>query len=245
MTLPFPQNSHLPMSRSKESPRCRRIWIRVQNRAIQVIHIVIRHTDPPPARHACIGQIDCQNDNDSTDSKSCIQASRGNIIEPHPPAPVLVSDVLVERKAHDTPGQIVERSSRWNLTTAAVDERCREVPERHFGKHAGKDVDQHRGKDTSEPEPLQVGVYASWREDALRTDQAPDDGGVEKDTPIGTIEFVGLVFGTDVCDCSTKGPLKYTHLDDTGPECCNSLGHEHRAWWNLHILSQFEVLREI
>ena len=186
------------MSRSKESPRCRRIWIRVQDRGVQVIHVIIRRTDAPPARHACICQIDRQNDNDSTDSKSCIQASRGDIIEAHPPAPVLVSDVLVEDIAHNAPGEIIERSGRWDVTTAAEDERCREVSEREFGKHAGKDVDQYRGKDTSEPEPLQIGVYASWREDALGTDQAPDDGGVEKDTPAGTIEFVGLVFRTNV-----------------------------------------------
>ena len=186
------------MGRSKESTSCRRIRIRVQDCAVQIVHVVIRRTDAPPARHARIGQVDRQDDNDSTDSKSCIQASRSDIIEPHPPAPVLVSDILVEGKAHDAPGEIVERSSRWNLTTTAENERCREVSEWYFGEHAGKDVDQYRGKDTSEPEPLQVGVYTSWGKDALGTDQAPDDGGVEKDTPVGTIELVGLVFRTDI-----------------------------------------------
>ena len=198
MTLPFPKNRHLPLSWSEESPRCRRIRIRVLDRGVQIIQIVIRRTDAPPARHACIGQVKCQNNDDSTDSKSCIQTSRGDIIEPHPPAPVLVSNVLVKGESHDAPGEIVERGSRWNLTTAAEDERCREVLEWEFRKHAGKDVDQYRGKDTREPEPLQVGVYASWREDALGTDQAPDDGGVEKDTPVGAVELVGLVFRTDV-----------------------------------------------
>ena len=161
MTPPFLKNRGLPLSRSEESPGRRRIRVRVHHGGVQVIHIIIRRTDAPPARHACICQVDSQNDNDSADSKSRVQASRGDIIEPHPPTTVLIPDVLVEGVTHYAPREIVERSSRWNLTTAAEDERCREISERHFGEHAGQDVDQYGGKDTSEPEPLQVGVYAS------------------------------------------------------------------------------------
>ena len=123
------------------------------------------------------------------------------------------------------------------MAAAAEDEGGGEVSERHFGEHAREEVDYDGGEDAGEPEPLQVGVDASGGEDALGTDQAPDDGGVEEDTAVGTVEFVGLVFGADVCDCAAKCPFEDADLDDAGPEGGDRLGHEHGSGGNFHVLA--------
>ena len=227
----------LPNRRTKEPARSVRVRIRNLHGRIQIIHIVIRDANPPPRRHARIRQIDRQDDDNGADSQSGIQPGRSDVVETHPPPSVLVPDVLVEDVAHDPPREVVERCSRRDLSTAAEDERSGEIAPRAAGKCTRERVKEDRSGHTGEPEILEVGVDGSGGEDALRTDETPDDGGVEKDPAVRAIELVGLVFGADVGNGAAESPLEDGDLDDAGPDGGDSLGHEHGTPWNLHVLA--------
>ena len=200
--------SSLPDRRSKEPARSAGIRIRHPNRRIQVIHVIIRHADPPPRRHGRIRKIDRQDNDNGADRQSGIQSRRSDVIKAHPPAPVLVPDVLVENVPHNAPREVVERRSGWDLATAAEDEGSGEIAERSAGEGASEGVEEDGGQCAGKPEVLEVGVDGSGGEDALWTDETPDDGSVEKDAAVGTVELVGLVLGTNICYGSTKSPLE-------------------------------------
>ena len=102
---------------------------------------------------------------------------------------------------------------------------------------ASEGIKDDRSGGASEPEILEVGVDGSRREDALRTDKTPDNGSVKKDTAVGAIELVGLVFGADVGNSSAESPFEDGDLDDAGPDGSDGLGHEHGTPWNLHVLA--------
>jgi len=92
---------------------------------------------------------------------------------------------------------------------------------------------------------LEVGVQASCRENTLRADHTPYNGGVEEHTTIGTIEFVGLVLGANICDSAAESPFKHCNLYDAGPKGGDCLCHEHGTRGDFHVLAQFEVLGEV
>lgn len=235
----------LPNRRTEEPPRSARIGIRHPNCRIQIIHIVVRDADPPPARHRRIRQIDRQDDNDRTNSQSGIQARGSDVVEAHPPAPVLVPDVFIEDEADDAPREVIERRSRWNFAAAAEDEGSGEVAERSSGESASEGVEEDGCQGTGHPEPLEVGVDGAGGEDALRADETPDDGSVEEDSTVGAVELVDLVLGADVRDGAAKCPFEDCDLDDTSPDSGNSLRHEHRPPWDLHILAELQVLNKV
>lgn len=192
---PFPL---LPHRRTKEPARSRRIRIGDLDRGIQIIHIIIRDTHPPPARHGRIGQIDRENDHNRTNRESGIHAGGGDVIKAHPPPSVLVPDVLIEDETHDAPREVIERGRRRDIARAAEDEGSREVSERCAGERTSEGVKEDRSRCACEPEILEVGVDGTGREDALGADETPDDGGVEEDAAVGAVEFVYLVLGADV-----------------------------------------------
>ena len=227
----------LPNRRTKEPPRSVRVRIRNPHGRIQIIHIVIRDTNPPPRRHTRIRQIHRQDDDNGANSQAGIQPRRGDVIETHPPPSVLVPNVLVENEPHDPPREVIDRCSRRDLSTAAEDERSGQIAPRAAGKRASERVKEDRSRRAGEPEILEVGVDGSGGEDALRADETPDDGSVEKDTAVGAIELVGLVFGADVGNGAAESPFEHGDLDDAGPESGDGLGHEHGTPWNLHVLA--------
>ena len=233
----FRSNTHSPHRRSEEPSRSSRVRIRNLDRGIQIIHIIIRDANPPPARHGRVGQIDCQNDDDGANSQPSIQARRRDVIKAHPPASVLVPDVFVEDVAHEAPSEIVERSSRRDVTAATEDEGSGEIAEIRAGKGASEEVEDDWCQCAGHPEPLEVGVDGARGEDALRTDETPDDGSVEEDATVGAIELVDLVLSANIRDGAAKGPFEDCNLDDASPESGDSLRHEHGTPWDLHVLA--------
>lgn len=193
-----PSNHSLPNRRSEEPSRGGRIRVRHPDRCIEIVHIVIRDTDTPPGRHSGICQIDRQDNDNRADGQARIQPGRRDVVKAHPPTSVLVPDVFVEDVADDTPSEVIERSSRWDTATAAEDEGGGEVAERSTGEGASEGVEEDGSQCAGHPEPLEIGVYRAGREDALRTNETPDDGSVEEDTTVGAIEFVDLVLGANI-----------------------------------------------
>lgn len=242
---PTEHRQPLPNRRTEESPRSRRVRIRNLNRRVQIIHIVIRHANPPPTRHGRIGQIGRQDNHNRANRQPGIQTRRRDVVEPHPPPAVSVPDVLVEHVAHDPPREVVERGRRRDLAAAAEDEGRGQVAEVGLGEGAREAVEEDGRQGAREPEPLEVGVDGARGEDALGPDEPPDDGGVEEDAAVGAVEFVGLVLGADVGDGAAEGPFQDGDLHDAGPEGGDGLGHEHGAPGDLHVLAQFEVLGEV
>lgn len=92
---------------------------------------------------------------------------------------------------------------------------------------------------------MEVGVDTAGGENALRSDETPDDGSVEEDAAIGAVELVDLVLGADVRDGAAKSPFEDCDLDDASPEGGDSLRPKHGPPWDLHILAQFQILYEI
>ncbi len=60
-------------------------------------------------------------------------------------------------------------------------------------------------------------------EDTAGANEAPDDGGVEKDAAVGAGEVGDLFGGADVLD-GAEGPFHNGDLDEAGPDCCDGLG---------------------
>jgi len=115
--------------------------------------------------------------------------------------------VTIEHIPDDAPCEVVERCGGRYLVRPAEDERKGDVFDRCAREHAREYVDEYWSEDAGEPEPLQVCVETSDGEDALRANQSPDYGCVEKDAAIGAVELVGLVFGADVLDGATESPF--------------------------------------
>ena len=92
---------------------------------------------------------------------------------------------------------------------------------------------------------MEVCIEGARAEDSLRADQPPDDGSIEEDPTVGAVEFVGLVFGTDVGNSAAESPAEDGDLHDGGPEGGDRLGHEHRAPGDLHVHAEFKILGEV
>lgn len=136
--------TRLPNRRTKEPPRGRWIWICNLNRCIQIIHVIIRNAHPPPARHRRIREVDREDNDNCANGQPRVQSRRRDVVEAHPPAPVLVSDVFIEDVADDAPGEVIERGSRWDFATAAEDEGSGEVAEGAAGESASEAVEEDR-----------------------------------------------------------------------------------------------------
>ena len=147
--------------------------------------------------------------------------------------------MFVEDVTHDPPGEVIKRGRRRDLAAAAEDEGSGEVAEWSTREGASEDVKENGSQCAGQPEVLEVDVDRSRRKDALRTDETPDDGGVEKDSTVGAVELVGLVLGANICNGAAKSPLEDCDLDDASPNCGDSLRHEHGTPWYLHVLAQF------
>ena len=106
--------------------------------------------------------------------------------------------MALEHPADDTPSEIVQRSGWGDLSCAAEKERGVDEFDGGFGEHARPVIDEDGGDEAGEPEPVEIRVEGTRREDALGPDEAPDDGGVEENTAVGAGEAVGLVLGANV-----------------------------------------------
>ena len=92
---------------------------------------------------------------------------------------------------------------------------------------------------------MEVCIEGAETEDSLWADQPPDDGRIEEDATVGAVEFVGLVFGTDVGDGATECPAEDGDLYDGGPEGGDGLGHEHGTPGNFHVHAELKILGEV
>ncbi len=153
--------------------------------------------------------------------------------------------MLIEHIPHDPPRKVVERGRRRDVAAAAKDQRRGQVSEVGAGEGASEGVEDDGSEGAGQPEVLEVGVDGARGEDALRSDETPDDGCVEKDAAVGAVELVGLVLGANVRDGAAERPFEDGDLDDTSPNGGDGLRHEHGAPWDLHILAQFEILGEV
>ena len=145
--------------------------------------------------------------------------------------------MFLEDIADGAPSEVVERSSRWDVSTAAKDKRSGEVAKGSAGEGASKGVEDDRCQNAGQPEVLKIGVNGARGEDALGTDETPDDGSVEKYATVGAVELIDLVLGAHIFDGAAESPLEDCDLDDASPEGGDGLRHEHGTPWNLHVLA--------
>jgi len=79
------------------------------------------------------------------------------------------------------------------------------------------------------------------REDALRTEEAPDDGCTEEGFGGGTAEVRLLLEGADVLDVG-EGEVEHCDLDEAGDRGGYDLGHEHRLGRDFHVVAAESLL---
>ena len=147
----------------------------------------------PPYRCSLVGQLERQEDDDGADGETSVQTSGCEVVVVGPPAAVLVLDDLVEDETDDAPGRVVDGRCRGNHTGTAEDEGNIDVTEVGLWEHAGKYVEHGRGEGAGDEEVHESIVDLASTEDALRTNQTPNDRSVEED-PSAWASVVVLLF---------------------------------------------------
>ena len=240
----------LPVRVDEVSQHLPRQWPKMLSRRHRLLHCCIQNVHgisgrriSPPIRRRLIRQIQTEEDDNGTDSQSDIQAGRGEVVEPHPPAAVLVHDVLVEHVPDNAPREIVQRRGRRDRARAPKNNRCGQVADVGLGEHAGGDVDDDRKEGADEPEPQEAAVQVARREDTLGPDETPDDGGVEEDTAVGAAVVIRLSPGADAADAA-ESPFEDGDLNEAGPDGRDDLAAEHDSRRDFHVVAEFEILNE-
>lgn len=162
-----------------------------------------RHTHniiPPPTRRLNIIQRERKEDENRTQCQSQIQARRGEVIETAPPSEILLPYHFLENESYDAPTQIIEWSSRRNTCCTSEDEGSHEIFDGTIWPFACGEVEDDRNYCAEAEEPEEGGVDLARGENALGSNETPDDGCGEEDTSAGTREVIFLVGGADVFD---------------------------------------------
>jgi hypothetical protein len=207
---------------------------------IQFVHITLT----PVLRHFATGKQDEKEDDESTESKTDIQGSGGEVVVPHPPTAVGVTDPFVEDKTKHAPRQLqpsqspssrretrsrafrtynVHRGKRGNVGHAGkykwyVDPS----DEGNSWEHASKAVNEERTPESSKPKPLEVFVDGNVGEQMLGTDSTPDNTRVVEGLNIVAGEGACGRRGADTLDGS-QGPLNGGKLPYTRPSSGSQL----------------------
>lgn len=210
---------------------------------VRSIHGVDGDLGSPPAGHFVVPQRQSNENQDCRQSETDVQSCTKDIVVVHPPAAPAVTNELVEDKADDTPGEVVEGSSGRDQSATTEDDGGVEVADGGLGPGTGTEVDHDRKNSTGEPEPHHVGIHLTRGEDTLRSNDTPDNGGVEKYTTVGAAEMVGLGLGADIGN-STEGPVHDSNLDDGAPQTRNHLSGKGDTRRNLHVVTKLHVLQE-
>ena len=194
----------------------------------------------PPHRRLLLRKLQRDEDEDRAKRETDVETGGGEVVVVRPPAAVPVSEELVEDETDDAPGRVVERGGGRDLAGAAEDEGHVDVAEGGAGEHAREHVEDGWGDGADEEEVQQVVVHLASGEDALRTDQTPNDGSVEEHAAVGAGEVRGVMLIAQVAD-GTKGPVEHGDLDNAGPDRGGKLAGEEHAGRHLHVVTKLQV----
>lgn len=180
-----------------------------------------------------------------------------------PPAKVAPTDDIVEDKAEEHPGHIVERRRRGHATRADEDDREAEVLEEIEFELFVQDPLNHRCDESGQETEGEAVVQLTVREQTLWSNHTP----LQIQLSIGKPP-------KKVCDktydnrCGTKHggrrankaifligraqvfnvgehPRLHTELHRAGNDSGDDLTEEHRARCNLHVVAELKVTREL
>lgn len=130
------------------------------------------------------------------------------------------------------------------MTCASENERRGEISYRRLWVHPSTKVNCDREQRASQEEPHHVTVDLARVKHALRSDNTPDNRGVEENTTVGTSEVTRVLGVADIANSSTQGPIEDGYLNKACPDRGNDLAPEKRTWRNFHVVAHFETLEE-
>lgn len=192
--------------------------------------------DLPPLRRIDLIQCEDEEDGERAYRQPSVQSAGRKVVQATPPAEVPPADDVLEDVAHDSPREVVEWCRWWDLATSAKNDGCQRVLE-HAARPLLLDApdDERQGGTEGEAEE-QRGVHLAGREQALWTEQTPDDGGGEEDFCAGAGELLRLSRLANVLDIFER-EIEHEDLHHSGKDCGNGLSHEHCSWRNLHVVA--------
>ena len=151
---------------------------------------------------------------------------------------------LVEESADDTPRGVSHGCRGRDVSSTAEDDGHVDVSEVGPGPFSCCEIDEDWCDETDEEEPGEGTVDTFCAEDALWTNDSPNDRCGEEHSCIWTGVVVYLAGLTDTVN-GTEGPVVDGDLDNTRPESRYKLGPEGNALWDFHVMGKFDVLSEV
>lgn len=130
----------------------------------------------PPHRRFNIIQRKSKENEERAERKAQIQSTARQVIQARPPAEIALANDFLEDEANDSPGQVVERSSRRDGSRTTEDKRRHEILDGRLGELTGAEVEDDGNDGTDAEEPEEGGVDLPRGEDTSWADETPDHG---------------------------------------------------------------------
>lgn len=153
---------------SRRAKRLSRRQHRLDSRVLEV-HRSSDNIVTPPVWRVDVVEGEGKEDDERGEGKTKVETRGREEVETAPPPEVALLDEVLEDESHDTPGQVVERGSRWDGSCTAKNNRSNEVFQRRLGILLGREVDDSRDNSTDTEEDEKAGVNLSRGEDTGRS----------------------------------------------------------------------------
>ena len=154
-----------------------------------------------------------------------------------PPGGRAPAQVRVEEEADERPdGEVEPRRGRDPAQAAEDDGQVDFAPRAAGGPAAADEPDEDRGDKADCECPDEWSVEGAGAEEALRADDAPEDGAVEVHAGDGAGEAVDCVGGAEVGDVG-EHPVQDADLDHAGDEGGGYLDFEEEFGGDLHVVA--------
>ena len=143
----------------------------------------------------------------------------------------------IEEQADECPdGEVETGGGRDPAQTAEDDGEVYLAPRAAGGAAAADEPDEDRGDEADWECPDQRSVEGVLAEEAVRADDAPEDGAVEVHAGDGADEAVDCLGGAEVGDVG-EHPVEDADLDDAGDEGGGDLDFEEEFGRDFHVVA--------
>lgn len=207
---------------------------------VRIYCIAPPRLDRSRSDRAALRILQTEEDDDDRDGHTRIHSRRQDIVVLCPPTKVSPTDHELEDESDDKPGDVVDSRSRRNKTRSAEDDRNIDILEPRLGILLRQIPRNHRQHRSNKEEVRQRVINLSRRELSRRTDNTPDDTRGSKHLRARADESALLRLLTHPRDIA-EHPRLHAKLGRPSDDGSNDLRREHRAGWELHVMTKLEV----